>query len=686
MAINAPCNSPNSCATINQQYAYTGTIFPAGCERCTPETPCASNSDVEPGIDGIAVFFITQMDSHYDRSCPVAYPDYEECEANPDYGHTAEYHWEVSTGYPERLLAVESMENIVTGNHPLCAHPNYADICNHFTDAGFSRSPKRGVPNVFSELTTALTLDNFFIFTDSPTSDPTQHPTDPTADPTVAPTSGNPCFRYINQVSDIKLKGAGGSCRGGINDEWPGGKTCDSPYIVCLPDEHTPANPDPLNEPNVGRIPDAALYTTTECYEECAFDQRCMGFEFVLTAGSNLGQCVLIDDLDIIIEGVINWPEVGTVIGSTTVEVLEQVGPGLPSLRNFDGQCCSDANMLEKFTLDMPGDPKICMAHALANPKANFLTYVAFMRTCHLCEQCAPNFNTFNIWQSWEVEDRYMLGSPSDFDSVPAAALCFAKEDYCNPYFEAADLNEQMLECYCPNNRKGTYTKKVKRTIENTRYCEDVPEISERIQQAQANRMFHLCENWCLFETHNPKTESWYWDPWRKCWREQYAGTGTHRSYCNRVIRNPDTIEQMFIEHRSDNFCQKDPVTNEIIKEITEEPTQAPSTFDSTWYLADQEESCDDVCEKNGLVCDELTTNSIVWSEGVDPALMTNALTEADSSLASVCDVQVEGQEGWALPAISSDKCYLRHPDTEYTGCNWPTGKGFRRLCACYTA
>ena len=41
--------------------------------------------------------------------------------------------------------------------------------------------------------------------------------------------------------------------------------------------------------------------------------------------------------------------------------------------------------------------------------------------------------------------------------------------------------------------------------------------------------MFHLCENWCLFETENPEAESWYYDPWKRCWREQYAGVGTHR-------------------------------------------------------------------------------------------------------------------------------------------------------------
>ena len=59
-------------------------------------------------------------------------------------------------------------------------------------------------------------------------------------------------------------------------------------------------------------------------------------------------------------------------------------------------------------------------------------------------------------------------------------ALCFEKRDYCNPYFESADLNEVMLNCYCPNNRKGYYTKKVKRTVPNTRFCGSDTEVDDR--------------------------------------------------------------------------------------------------------------------------------------------------------------------------------------------------------------
>jgi len=135
-------------------------------------------------------------------------------------------------------------------------------------------------------------------------------------------------------------------------------------------------------------------------------------------------------------------------------------------------------------------------------------------------------------------------------------AMCFVKED-CFPYFEAEELNDVMLnKCYCPNNRKGFYTKRVKRTVDNTRFCGEDEDVNLRIRKAQANRMFHLCENWCLFETENPESESWYWDPWKTCWREQYANVSGHMSYCSRVIINPDTIEMQFVKNRSDKFCK----------------------------------------------------------------------------------------------------------------------------------
>jgi len=238
--------------------------------------------------------------------------------------------------------------------------------------------------------------------------------------------------------------GYGSDCRGGLDSSWPGGFSCSSPYVVCLPQENTPAA--------FGGMPYKSVshrYSVAECRQECANDQRCSGIEFVPDGSDEplVGSCNLIDDIPVVIRN--------------------------ESVTSTDG-----------------------------------------------------------------------------------SAHCFQKENYCNPYFEANELTDVMLNCYCPNNRKGFYTKKVKRTVSNTRFCGNDTEVDTRIQKAQANRMFHLCENWCLFQTENPDQESWYYDPWKACWREQYADAGPHISYCSRVIINPDTIEMKFVNRRVDLACE----------------------------------------------------------------------------------------------------------------------------------
>jgi len=278
-------------------------------------------------------------------------------------------------------------------------------------------------------------------------SEPTPIPTEIlTWMPTNLPTT------YINDVENMVFKGVGTSCRGGLKSSWPGGFTCTSPYIICLPQENTPANF--LETPYKSS---KYRYTVDECLQECANDQRCLGAEFVADADSATGDCNLIDD---------NPPVITSQIG------------------NF----------------------------------------------------------SYNFTTAYINLDSSLTGGE---------VLCFKKEEECYPYFEADDLNEVMLETYCPNNRKGYYTKKVKRTVDTTRFCGFDTEIDKRIKKAQANRMFHLCENWCLFQTEDPESESWFWNPWKLCWREQYSD-----SYCNRVING--TIEMEFVKHRSTLFCQLD--------------------------------------------------------------------------------------------------------------------------------
>jgi len=259
-------------------------------------------------------------------------------------------------------------------------------------------------------------------------------------------------------------------------------------------------------------------------------------------------------------------------------------------------------------------------------------------------------------------------------------ALCFEKlPETCHPYFEASKLNEIMLECYCPNNRKGSYTKKVKRTVENTRYCGDDSSVDERIKLAQANRMFHLCENWCLFNTLNPEQESWYWDPWKTCWYETYSGRGAHRGYCDRVIRNPDSIELQFVNRRADNFLSCDKTMTP-----TEEPVEDANV---TYFLSEEVGSCDEACSSNGMTCAADQTARVFSSEQDLKAVFEAAGFPCTSENIIM---NRTNWEGWALPGLGYGRiCANRLPTLSHledldSDCNRKIGEGWRRLCACY--
>merc|ERR1711920_988527 len=139
--------------------------------------------------------------------------------------------------------------------------------------------------------------------TASPTGSPTQSPTQtpsksPTSTPTALPTNmptlspTRMCGPYVNDVQDLVFKGVGSHCRDGLNTSWPGGLSCDSPYVVCLPSENT------LGEYGGEPYKSAThRYSVDECLQECANDQRCLGVEFVADDSSALGDCNLIDDI-----------------------------------------------------------------------------------------------------------------------------------------------------------------------------------------------------------------------------------------------------------------------------------------------------------------------------------------------------------------------------------------------------
>lgn len=230
-----------------------------------------------------------------------------------------------------------------------------------------------------------------------------------------------------------------------------------------------------------------------------------------------------------------------------------------------------------------------------------------------------------------------------------------------------------MLKCYCPNNRKGFYTKRVQRTLNNTRFCGNDSLVEEQLKKAQANRMFHLCENWCLFDTLNPAAMNWYWDPWKKCWRETYSGVGVHNSYCDRVIRNPNSIEFNFLSYRSSRFC-----------DATTHPTFAPVQGPFNWTLADRLQSCDDACFAIGAQCAEEETATVFSTE----TELISAFDQAGHSCDSI-QMNRTSWAGWALPGSRGNLCANRLPTLSHlekldTDCSRKLGGNWRRLCACF--
>lgn len=479
---------------VFEQRGWPGSVkyFPP-CDVCTIEYPCQLGSLDVNADEGIGSPFQVDLTEYYGCYNPgilgwqVQIDDMAECPSNYDRGQHAHKVWSSVIGDIKDQTILDEL-NVV-----LSAEPDEFD--NH--GAGWSNTEVVGVAvAVASRLDTQIIVLPTLLPTTSPsdpptpmpsrpptkppTPTPTRRPTDipsivpslspttrptrpptprPTPLPTVRPTMspiGNDCSAYTNTFESLKFLGVGSNCRAGLDVSYIGGQSCDSPYIVCLPQENTPAYFAGLAYHSTTH-----RYSVSECIQECANDQRCLGIEFVADVESNLGDCNLIDDIPVEINSVAS---------------------------------------------------------------------------------------------SFEYDFALSYGN-LDISVTNGTALCFEKGDFCNPYFEADDLNEDMLDCYCPNNRKGFYTKKVKRTVNNTRFCGDDNDVERRLQKAQANRMFHLCENWCLFETENPEGESWYYDPWQTCWREQYTGYDMHMSYCSRVIRDPNTIEMQYINYRKNNFC-----------------------------------------------------------------------------------------------------------------------------------
>jgi len=538
---------------------YPGLVQALPCVVCSTQSPC-DFFEGDDATSGIYVQFGTDLNTYYDHGCGKDdIVDYQRpCVANKDRGTSA---------YSSIRDALDYVIN------------NIWIFDDMHATIGFDSDTY-----VWQVGTSVAQGDASFTFTTPRTFSPTFSPSfEPTLTPSYSPTrvlleETQPCEKYSNSVSDLQVLGVGSSCRANINETWPGGRGCESPYIVCLPKENTPA------VEFLGRkyYNSTHRYSVAECKQECALDQRCLGFEFVADINSSLGNCTLIDDIPL---GVVN----------------------------------------EDYDL------------------------------------------------SYNSDDENL------YENLNGNAVCFEKREYCNPHFTSEDLNETMLTCYCPDNRKGSYTKKVKRTVNNTRSCGDDYSMDERIKYAQANRMFHMCENWCLFNALNPELESWYWDPWKTCWRETYSADGVHRGYCDRVIRNPDSIELKFVNDRSSKLLSCN---------ITRTPTEAPvNDVNTTYFLGEELESCDDACSRNSLLCAADQTARRFSSE--------NELIEAFAEAGHACDVDTVTMndtrlQGWALPGLERNsfctnrQLTLSHLEDLDSDCHRIIGENWQRLCACY--
>jgi len=564
-------NFVDEVSAVFKEEGYPGEIIAQKCSICTLSTPCDFPRTSDDPTTGTLLRFGTNLNTYYNLSCAKLSPNPflgipTVCSHNPDYG--AEAFRKIS----KALDTTEDFQRFVKLLAEKIETPS--TINRMFGEEGVS------------------TYKNTII-----TRNPTSEPTAPTSAPSSAPTSipsvtptesravDTPfCESYVNKVGDLRFIAGGASCRAHINESWPGGRTCDSPYIVCLPQENTPAF-DIMGKPykNITH-----RYTVLECKQECSYDQRCLGIEFRADNNSVSGDCLLLDDLEPMVE---------------------------------------------------------------------------------------DEYSLF----TWSDTEPY---KSLDKSTTGRSALCWTKlssADYCNPFSQAEDLSDEMLNCYCPNNRKGFYTKKVKRTVNNTRFCDNDTTVDKRIQTAQANRMFHLCENWCLFDPLQPEQENWYWDPWKQCWRETYSARGTHRAYCDRVIRNPNSIELRYIKHRSTHFCGS-----------PKPPTSSPvPDANTTWYLSDALESCDEVCGRNGLLCAAEQTSRRFKTESE----LVDAFDEAgfDCSSDSVGIIMNDTRyAGWALPGVrGSTLCVNRQQTLEHlmdmdSDCVRKIGSGWQRLCACY--
>lgn len=346
------------------------------------------------------------------------------------------------------------------------------------------------------------------------------------------------------------------------------------------------------------------------------------------------------------------------------------------------------------------GEDKIKHDHGRKCSKGNkrnpYLTCLS-KKGGYTVEECMVLCGKDQRCTGFEIDDRSRSPECRLIDDLPIkkasggnrSVACYSKKAQCkgdnkeNRPFKAAELSNHMLNCYCPQDdpvrKHGFQTKNVNRVMSNARYCDTGSwktylTETERIQKALANRMFHLCDAWCLFDVDNPREKFWFYRPNERgegCWRKQGPS-----SYCQREHVDKNTLEFQYIVSRANNICG----SNQI-------PTNMPTGGqDLVWVLEDgkKRQTCVEACNALGKVCKPEEFSAVENGR----IKFKEELEEIYQSAGVQCKSFKEGTPIHNNPSFRKrdSACVLR--SEKYDGpkgnpCMGKASGGIRRLCPC---
>jgi len=234
-------------------------------------------------------------------------------------------------------------------------------------------------------------------------------------------------------------------------------------------------------------------------------------------------------------------------------------------------------------------------------------------------------------------------------------------------------MTNEIMNCYC-GGKNSVYGKLPRRSVENSVLCEkrgltewERMIDSLRIHRAQANRMFHKCESWCLFDLAEPESKSWLWNKKGECWKQQGPN-----SLCNRIVGR-NSAEFQHVKQRSSKMCKKD-LTGGIAWKLEPKGSRG------------RDRSCDVICGNNGLVCELSGFLSVTW----DASQNNPHALEAIWGSVGVDDCRFEaGADLPYQPVLSTrggeNRCILsnRQGAVRDNACRARSKSTFRRLCPC---